>query len=181
MIPTKTYSNKHERLVADALGWGVVCASGARNFHPGDISSRSWLGECKTHTQETSTITFYEDVWMKIEEEADCERKDPALFVDNGTQSLTGTWVMFDMNRSKGDFDYIVVNQSSYPELSKIIRGSRNVSFDHIDLMYLYKKIKRLKSEAGLSDMVVIQPGKMKCNINLVICPLTEFVERFGI
>ena len=91
-MSTKTYSNKQEKIISEALGWQTVSASGARNFSPGDVKSPNWLGECKTHTSEVSSIVFREDVWMKIEAEADSEHKDPVYFVDNGTQTITGTF-----------------------------------------------------------------------------------------
>nr|DAE87864.1 MAG TPA: hypothetical protein [Caudoviricetes sp.] len=178
-MSTKTYSNKQEKLIADALGWQVVSASGARNFHPGDIKSPKWLGECKTHISETSQISFKESTWMKLEAEADSEHKDPAYFVDNGSQSITGTWVMFDYKRVSGNFEYFIINSQNCPEVYRQLRGQVNVNFDCIDMLYAYRKIKKLNSAAGL-DVCTVIASPLKCNKDLVICPLSEFIEVFG-
>ena len=90
--PTKYYSTKQENSIADYLGWSVVAASGARPFHPGDIRSDDFLGECKTHTSKQSDIVIYKDVWRKITSEATSVMKRPVLFVDNGTQKIKNTW-----------------------------------------------------------------------------------------
>ena len=179
MRSTKSYSTKQEHLIADALGWKVVSASGARNFHPGDIRSSKWLGECKTHTAESSTIIFKEDTWMKLEAEADSEHLDPAYFVDNGTQSLTNTWVMFDLKRCSGDVEIFTLSQRNCPELFREFRGNVNIIFDNIDVLYQYRKLKRINSSAGLESLIVIE-CPLSCNINTAICPLTEFIEVFG-
>lgn len=178
-MPTKTYSSRQEKMIADALGWNVVSASGARNFHPGDIRSNTWLGECKTHVSETSTIIFKDATWMKLEAEADSEHLDPVYFVDNGTQSLTNTWVMFDHKRNKGNFEYFIIDRKTYPELFKEFRGTVNIIFDNINVLYEYRKVKRINSAAGL-DVFTVIACPIPCNVDLVICPLTEFIDMFG-
>ena len=92
--PTKYYSTIQENTIANFLGWKVVSGSGARDLSPGDIIGESFLGECKTHVKPTDTIAFFADVWKKICEEASSRFKYPALFVDNGTQSIEDTWVV---------------------------------------------------------------------------------------
>lgn len=178
-MSTKTYSNKQEKIISEALGWQTVSASGARNFSPGDVKSPNWLGECKTHTSEVSSIVFREDVWMKIEAEADSEHKDPVYFVDNGTQTITGTWAMFDYKRCSGSFEYFVIDKTNCSDLSRLIRGSVNIIFDNIDLLYEYRKIKRMNLAAGL-DVCTVVSVPLKSNKDIVICPLTEFIDMFG-
>ncbi len=90
--PTKYYSLKQEKMIADYLGWSAVVASGARAFLPGDVRSDDFLGECKTHTQKQSDIVINKNVWKKISEEAVSILKRPILFADNGTQTVKGTW-----------------------------------------------------------------------------------------
>lgn len=96
MQSTKSFSTIQESSIAKYLGWDIVPASGARSFHPGDIQSETWLGECKTHTTETSSILFDIKVWKKLAIEAMSLGKRPVLFVDNGTQRIDSTWVMFE-------------------------------------------------------------------------------------
>lgn len=93
--PTKYYSMRQEQMIADYLGWSAVSASGARPFNPGDIKSSAWLAECKTHTSEIDNITIDKSVWSKISNEATGSMKSPVLFVDNGTQTIEGTWAIF--------------------------------------------------------------------------------------
>ena len=93
-MATKDYSNKQETVIAKYLGWDRVSASGARNFYPGDIKSDEWLGECKTHTKPIKEIRFVYAQWTKICEEAMTSHRLPVMFVDNGTQAISGTWCM---------------------------------------------------------------------------------------
>lgn len=92
MKTTKYYSSRQEHTIADYLEWSVVSGSGSRAFHPGDIVSDHYLGECKTHMGERDRICCFIDVWKKISDEATSCRKCPILFVDNGTQTVQHTW-----------------------------------------------------------------------------------------
>lgn len=91
---TKYYSNKQETAIAHDLDWDVVSGSGARPVTPGDIISDDWLGECKTHTSPNHSILFDTAVWKKITDEAMMKHRKPALFVDDGSQKLSKTWVV---------------------------------------------------------------------------------------
>lgn len=104
--PTKYYSERQERRIADYLGWSAVSASGARPFNPGDIKDSDWLGECKTYTKLHDTIVFKKGVWIKICDEAKSSFKHPVVFTDNGTQKLEYTWCLVDskfVDYSKGE------------------------------------------------------------------------------
>ena len=113
-VATKDYSNKQESMIAKYLGWKRVSASGARNFYPGDITSEEWLGECKTHTKPIKEIRFVYAQWSKICEEAMTKRRLPVMFVDNGTQAISGTWCMVkEFQISHEDVEYTVVDKST--------------------------------------------------------------------
>lgn len=90
----KYYSNLQESSIATYLNWVQISGSGSRPLHPGDIADKKWLGECKTHTTPGHRIVFSFDVWDKLEREAISQFKRPALFVDDGSQKLSKTWVM---------------------------------------------------------------------------------------
>lgn len=90
--PTKFYSSRQEKTIADYLGWSVVVASGARMFNPGDIISEQYLCECKTHTKKKSSFEIKKSVWKKITTEATSILKRPVLFIDDGTQTVENTW-----------------------------------------------------------------------------------------
>ena len=81
-------------MIAEYLGWKTVAASGARDFHKGDIVSDEWLGECKTHMKEVERYTFDYAVYQKVADEAMSKFKKPILFVDDGTQKIESTYVL---------------------------------------------------------------------------------------
>lgn len=130
--PTKHFSAIQESSIAKALGWSVVSGSGARDFHPGDIRSDAWLGECKTHTESGKPIQFNASTWVKICEEASSQFKYPALFVDDGSQKLSNTWVMFLLDANCPDN----ISKYDYPEKYKI-----NIKFDCKELLHRYKNL----------------------------------------
>lgn len=94
----KDFSTSQEDKVAEFLGEGFyrVSKSGANAFNPGDVSSESFIIECKTHTTKDFKIIFNRKVWDKIKQEAISQRKTPALVTDDGTQDITKTWVIMD-------------------------------------------------------------------------------------
>lgn len=94
MQSKKYYSSLQEKRIAEFLGWDVVSGSGSR-MRPGDIVSDDWLGECKTHVSKLRSSSFILKVWQKISTEAFSQFKHPVYFVDDGTQSIESTFVMF--------------------------------------------------------------------------------------
>lgn len=93
----KLYSDKQESSIAEFLGWHQVTGSGARPNFVGDIESCDWLGECKTHVEPGHKIVFNFNVWDKLEKEANSRFKEPALFVDDGSQLIENTFVMIKL------------------------------------------------------------------------------------
>lgn len=118
-LSTKTYSDKQEKCIANALGWTQVSGSGARPTRPGDVISTEFLGECKTHVSKVTKLEFKYDVWLKIKDEAASQFKHPILFVDDGTQKLSKTWCMFDVLPGR---DYTILD---YPK-----KVTKNISFE---------------------------------------------------
>lgn len=95
MANNKIYSDKQEKLVAKHTNGRQISGSGARPFAPGDVESDEWLFECKTHTTPGHKISFKEDVWKKIQEEAMMRHKYPAYVVDDGSQLASNQKVLF--------------------------------------------------------------------------------------
>ena len=91
----KLFSTKQEKQIAEFLGWRRVSGSGSRPNAPGDIAGDSWLGECKTHITPGHKIHFDLKIWSKIADEAVSQFKQPAYFVDDGSQRINRTWVIF--------------------------------------------------------------------------------------
>lgn len=142
--PTKHYSSIQENRIAEYLGWSVVSGSGARDCHPGDIQSDQWLGECKTHTEPYHKITFMYDFWKKICDEATSKFKVPVLFVDDGSQKIEKTWVLYPYTR----FDYKGLKVIS----DHGIKHRKNISFDHFDI---WKYVTSEQRKNGFNPVVL--------------------------
>lgn len=95
ILNKKDFSITQEKQIAEFLGWRRVAGSGARPNAPGDIAGPEWLGECKTHVTAGHKIHFDLKIWNKIAEEAASQFKEPAYFVDDGSQRISRTWVIF--------------------------------------------------------------------------------------
>ena len=93
----KEFSDIQESRIANYLGWSKVVGSGSRNFHPGDVVSDRWLGECKTHARSGYNLVFKFDVWDKISEEATSQFKYPVLFTDDGSLDIKNTYCMIQI------------------------------------------------------------------------------------
>lgn len=91
----KEASDKQEKLVASFLDWDQVRGSGCRPTHTGDVESDTWLGECKTHVKPGNKIKFDVKIWNKIVDEACAKFKKAAYFVDDGSQDINNTFVVF--------------------------------------------------------------------------------------
>lgn len=124
---TKYFSGKQEKLVAEYLGWTTVSGSGARNFHPGDIRSCNYLGECKTHVKPIDKLFFSCSVWAKIKNEATSVFKTPILITDIGTQKLDDTWCIVPKTAVFRSSINVLSVESALPNL-KI--GQRNININ---------------------------------------------------
>lgn len=130
-MSTKDYSTKQEKQIANYLDWKTVSASGARDFNKGDIISDEWLGECKTHTTSEHDVIFKKSVWDKLCSETLVTRRNPVLFVDDGSQSLDKTWCLFRQSDILNDC--ITIN---FP-----IKCRTNIKFNHYDLLRLCNQV----------------------------------------
>ena len=170
MKPTKYFSSKHEKMVADCLGWKVVPGSGARNFHPGDVVSERFLGECKTHVSEQTSIVFYRDIWEKIYAEATSQLKVPVLFVDDGTQVLNHTWCLFPIGLIPAwasDKFYNCQAHVLYPELER----DRNINI-HLDPL----KARKVLKDYSVPDRVNFISLNWGTDV-MGLLPLNQFAE----
>lgn len=130
--PTKYYSNKQEKLVASYLSMKVVSGSGAADCHPGDVQNEDWLCECKTHVESGKKIMFNLKVWSKICDEAMYKFKNALLVVDDGSQTIENTWVMFDTNCG-------LCSECKKVPLPGIVKS--NITFDSTRMKEHYKSI----------------------------------------
>lgn len=147
--PTKYYSSIQEKMIASYLGWSVVVASGARRFHPGDIQSDSFLGECKTHTSPQKRISIYKSVWNKISTEAMSTFRKPVLFVDNGTQKIENTWCVLP--------DILIFNSLSHIGCSRLQSSETLISFEHEAMQKAIKERECVVFELNKETLLLMQ------------------------
>lgn len=85
MKPTRWYSNRQEKSVAKAIGGRQTANSGATDFSKGDVTTDTWLIECKTATSEKQSFSIKREWLKKNREEAFSMGKDyNALVFDFG-------------------------------------------------------------------------------------------------
>ena len=65
--PTRYYSNRQERQVAQAVGGRQTANSGATPFQKGDILTNNMLLECKTRTSPSESISIKKEWLVKNE------------------------------------------------------------------------------------------------------------------
>lgn len=83
--PTRFYSNKQEKHIANTVGGKKVANSGATPFNKGDVTTENWLFEAKTKTTESNSFSIKREWLEKNKEEAFAMRKDySALVIDFG-------------------------------------------------------------------------------------------------
>lgn len=162
-INTKIYSSRQEKRVADYLGWKVVSGSGARNCFPGDVQADEWLGECKTHTTPGHKLSFSYSVWKKISDEARSRFSSPAYFVDDGSQLLSSTWVMFAERSS-----LIPVHKCPHDPVT-----NKTFSIDGLVLRVMYDKF-RIAAPSTEGDAPAVIHLQF-CGEDVCIAPIETF------
>ena len=165
MMSTKDFSSVQERTIAEYLGWKVVTGSGSRAGCPGDITSDSWLGECKTHVNSGKKISFNRSVWNKISCEAASKFKYPVLFVDDGSQSISRTWCLFP---------YKVISDPGYCVVDIDLEVRANIVFQHSQMLEMYNSLRRKHDP---NEIILSVPF---CDTYLGIVPLEVFRQMFG-
>lgn len=81
--PTRYYSNKQEKYVANKVDGYQTANSGATRFKKGDISCPDILIECKTSVTEKNSFSVKKDVLDKLKQESFAMRKDNYVLVFN--------------------------------------------------------------------------------------------------
>ncbi len=146
----KVFSDKQEKSIADFLDWQQVKGSGARPIVTGDVECDSWLGECKTHTTPDHKIHFDSKIWSKIVDEAAAKFRFAAYFVDDGSQKLNRTWVIFSML----DISHKGKQFAPLPSLLSKRTSMNTLNFSHYELAKgAVYKIKLGDSLVLLSDI----------------------------
>ena len=89
--PTRFYSSQQEKEVAKVVNGKQQSNSGAGTWQKGDVKSKEFLIECKTHTKVQKSTTIEKEWLEKIREESFGMRKNYyALAFDFGPD--TNRW-----------------------------------------------------------------------------------------
>lgn len=81
--PTRYYSNKQEKYVANKVDGYQTVNSGATRFKKGDISCPDILIECKTSVTEKNSFSVKKDILDKLKQESFSMGKDNCVLVFN--------------------------------------------------------------------------------------------------
>ena len=82
--PTRYFSSRQEKAVANAIGGRQTPNSGATAYSKGDVTEgdrTGWLIECKTCTEDKKTFTMHESWFKKNIEESIFMKKDHTAVV----------------------------------------------------------------------------------------------------
>ena len=137
------------------------------------------LENARPHTVRKDDISFMATHWLKICNEAESQFKYPALFVDDGSQKLDHTWVMF-RDKVFLDPNKIVADETTHPELAGYLHGTVNLKFNRKNLQMFYDQLQSIKEKAGMDNQFIVIHAKFSNEI-VAIMPLPEFSERFGV
>nr|DAK89610.1 MAG TPA: hypothetical protein [Caudoviricetes sp.] len=158
MLTNKEASTRQENMIANYLGWHIVPGSGSRHGYPGDIFNDEWLGECKTHINETKNVKFYWEHWHKISNEALSRFKTPILFCDNGSQRSSSTLCLlkpiFNDLVKINDISGLSFNKSSLSvdlddTLKKLSAPDTMITFKRNNIEYGITTLSNFKSFIG--------------------------------
>lgn len=164
---SKQFSSLQENRIADYLNWSVVKGSGARPTAPGDIISSEWLGECKTHEVSGKPIYFNLNVWTKICAEAQSKFRRPALFTDDGSQSLSTTWCMFNVD----------LGMPSNVKYMPIKSNRSSISFEHTRQLQQYAELYAKQPDAIWCYVQKVDVDSHTMNVGIV--PISIFALLF--
>lgn len=84
--PTRWYSSRQEKDVAQAIGGRITPNSGATPYSKGDVTvgdSNGWLVECKTCTKDQKSFTVQKEWFEKNLQESIFMKKDHTALVFN--------------------------------------------------------------------------------------------------
>ena len=105
--PTRYYSKKQEKTVAENLGGRRQPNSGATMFAKGDVTLDDWLLECKTKTKPSESITIHKEWIEKNDKEA--------LFIGKPYNAIA-------FNFGPDEKNYYIINEELFEELVNCLK-----------------------------------------------------------
>ena len=107
--PTRYYSKKQEKTVAENLGGHRQPNSGATMFAKGDVTLDDWLLECKTKTKPSEQITIHKEWIEKNDKEA--------LFIGKPYNAIA-------FNFGPDEKNYYIINEELFEELVNFLNNN---------------------------------------------------------
>lgn len=102
VMPTRHYSRRQEKKVAEELNGKTTANSGATPFSKGDVLSNDCCIECKTLTKEQKSHTIKKEWLDGIQKEKIAMGKRFGILVfDFGTQKINDQYAILKMNDFK--------------------------------------------------------------------------------
>jgi hypothetical protein len=112
MKPTRFYSKKQETKVAKAVEGKPVANSGAAPFVAGDVTTDTFLIECKTCVKEKQSFSIKKE-WL--------EKNEKEKFMVGKSYSA----LAFDFG---GDEQYYIINERLFKKLVKFLKQEDGVN-----------------------------------------------------
>lgn len=107
--PTRYYSSKQEKQVAQAINGKQTANSGATMFQKGDVLNDLFLIECKTKTKASESITVHKE-WIE-------KNKNESIFMNKEYNALV-------INFGPDEPNYYVIDESLFKLLLEYL-GSK--------------------------------------------------------
>lgn len=109
--PTRYYSSKQEKHVAQAIGGQRTPNSGATMFVKGDCYNDNWLIECKTKTKPSDSISIKKS-WIE-------KNKEEALFMGKEYSGLAFSFGPDEPN-------YYIIDEYLFQDLIEYLNSKKD-------------------------------------------------------
>lgn len=106
--PTRYYSSKQEKSVAEAVSGKQTANSGATMFQKGDVVNDLFLIECKTKTKSCDSITVHKE-WIE-------KNRDESIFMNKEYSAVA-------INFGPDEENYYIIDEQLFNLLTEYLRN----------------------------------------------------------
>lgn len=106
--PTRYYSSKQEKSVAEAVSGKQTANSGATMFQKGDVVNDLFLIECKTKTKSCDSITVHKE-WIE-------KNRDESIFMNKEYSAVA-------INFGPDEENYYIIDENLFNLLIEYLRN----------------------------------------------------------
>ena len=111
-LPTRYFSNKQEKQVAEALNGRQTPNSGATAWIKGDVLAEDWLLECKTKMTASESISIKKD-WIQ-------KNREEMVFLGKKYQAIV-------FNFGPDDENHYIIDEFLFKELQEYLANKKEV------------------------------------------------------